>query len=897
VPKTFAALALFSWLLALSPLGAWGQAAPLIPRRTCATQAADDRQQVLLQRWLPGYRATKLARTTLRAQRTAAATYTLPVVVHVIHSGEAVGTGTNLSQVQVQSQLDVLNEDYRNRNADRELVPSAFKPVRADAQVQFVAALIDPSGRRLPEPGIDRVSRVAKGFAAPPFSPTYIDEVIKPSTDWDPSQYVNIWVLDLSDKLLGYAQFPDNTAGLGGLSALGGAAATDGVVVLYSAFGRVGTLSPRYDKGRTLTHELGHWLGLRHTWGDAECGDDYCADIPTQQTGNFNCPAFPHVTCSNGASGDMFMNYLDYVDDACMHLFSADQKERIQAVLAAGTPRRSELLTSPALCPNVAPATASTSGPACPGDAVQLTASGPAGATYTWAGPGGFASTQQNPVLLGVTAATAGVYTVVVTVASGACPGAASTTVVVGSPPPTPGLATSAASVCPGSAVLLTAPNLAGATLTYSWSLVSGDGLPATASAASLQVLPTQNSVYRLTVGYPGAACTSTATIGIAVVQPVWTGAAGTGNWFDAANWTGCVPTRLADATIPAGLATPYPIIGAGTAEVRSLAQLGSLTLVGGELALYGDYVGTGPFTQTGGTVATRGLGSQRLRGGSYGTLLVAGAGIKRLDPATISQRLQLAGAVLTTDNGALTLGPIATISETDTSYVLGQVQTSHEVGLGIDTFGGLGLTLWPTSTLGRVTVVRTTGQRQGAGSRGLSISRYYDLTTEDSQRLPSATLSLGYLPHELHGLPTDQLVLFKSTDASATWSNEGASGHDAAGRVSRRYVPDLRGRWTLGNATAPLTPAAASAYVVTALPVPFAGEGLALQVTTALAGPLHATLYDVLGRVVYDRSVAQVAAGTSLVGLPGSGQLPPAKYLLVVQQAGQTTHLSVARE
>lgn len=893
--KLLATLVGFCWLLALAPPAALSQPAPVIPRRTCATQAADDRQQALLQRRLPGYSTAKLARTTPRAQRATATTYTLPVVVHVIHNGEAVGTGTNLSQAQVQSQLDVLNEDYRNRNADGTLVPGPFQAVRADAQVQFVAALIDPSGRRLPEPGIDRVNRGARGFAAPPFSQWYIDDVIKPATDWNPSQYVNIWVLDLNDRLLGYAQFPDNTAGLAGLSALGGTAATDGVVILYSAFGRVGTLSPNYDKGRSLTHEMGHWLGLLHTWGDADCGNDYCADTPTQQTGNYNCPTFPHITCSNGPSGDMFMNYLDYVDDACMHLFSADQKDRIQSVLAAGTPRRSELLVSPALCTNVVDATASTSGSACLGDAVQLTATGPAGATYAWVGPSGYVSSQQNPVLPNVTAAAAGTYTVTVTVASSStCPGVVSTVVTVGSVPPTPVLAASATAVCPGTAVILTAPNLTSAALTYSWSLVSGDGLPATTTGPSLQVFPTQNSVYRLAVSNVGSGCTRTATIGVTATLPVWTGATGNGSWFDAANWAGCVPTRVADATIPAGLATPYPTIGAGTAEVRTLTQQGGLTLAGGELALYGDYTGTGALTQTGGLVATRGPGSQRLRGGSYGTLLVAGMGTKAIGSATISQRLELAGAVLTTESSLLTLAPTATLSETETSYVLGQVQTSHVVGMAPDTFGGLGLTITPASAPGLTTVMRTTGQRQG----GSSISRYYDITTAASLLSSGATLTLSYLPHELNGLRESQLVLFKSTNAGATWSNEGASLRDTAARlVSRSSVPDLRGRWTLGSATAPLAPAAASTYAVSAFPVPFSAEGLTLQVTTSLDGPLRATFYDVLGRVIYDQAVDTVTAGTSIVSLPGAGALQPAKYILVVQQAGQKARLNVVRE
>lgn len=254
------------WLLALGALPVAGQTLPSPGPRTCATTQATSLQQAQLQKLIPGYKPTVATKTrTTAALRTAAVTYTLPVVVHVVNNGEAVGTGTNISQAQVLSQLAVLNEDYRNSNTDGTLVPSAFQGLRSDMQVQFVPAAVDPSGNLLAEPGIDRVDRNAKGWTAPPYAAlAYIESTIKPGSYWDPNRYLNIWVLNLGGGLLGYAQFPDNTAGLGGLSALGGSAATDGVVVLYAAFGRVGTLAAPYNKGRTLTHELGHWFGLRH---------------------------------------------------------------------------------------------------------------------------------------------------------------------------------------------------------------------------------------------------------------------------------------------------------------------------------------------------------------------------------------------------------------------------------------------------------------------------------------------------------------------------------------------------------------------------------------------------------------------------------------------------------
>ena len=137
--------------------------------------------------------------------------------------------------------------------------------------------------------------------------------------------------------LLGKAVFPTGS-GLAGMFG-GGAPTYDAVMVAHTSFGSIGTVTAPYNLGRTLTHELGHWLGLRHIWGDATCGDDYCNDTPTQQTSNGGCPTFPSVTCGN--SGDQSMNYMDYVNDACMYMFTSDQKARMDVVLTL-SPQRTE---------------------------------------------------------------------------------------------------------------------------------------------------------------------------------------------------------------------------------------------------------------------------------------------------------------------------------------------------------------------------------------------------------------------------------------------------------------------------------------------------------------------------------------------------------------------------
>ena len=164
------------------------------------------------------------------------------------------------------------------------------------------------------------------------------DDKVKSSTTggddaWNTSKYLNIWVCNLGNSLLGYAQFP------------GGPTSTDGVVILYTAFGRTGNVVSPFNKGRTATHEVGHWLNLRHIWGDANCGNDFVNDTPTQQTSNAGCPSYPHITCSN--SGDMSMNYMDYTNDACMYMFSTGQSNRMNALFVSGGARAS-IITSTA---------------------------------------------------------------------------------------------------------------------------------------------------------------------------------------------------------------------------------------------------------------------------------------------------------------------------------------------------------------------------------------------------------------------------------------------------------------------------------------------------------------------------------------------------------------------
>lgn len=248
------------------------------------------------------------------------AVVTIPVVVHVVYFNSA----QNISDAEIASQIQVLNDDFRRLNADAVNTPAAWQGIAADCEVNFCMATQDPSGNSTT--GIVRVQTTVNGFST--------NDNVKfassgGSNIWDRNKYLNLWVCNLSGGLLGYAQFP------------GGPASTDGVVCDYAYFGTIGSAAP-FNKGRTATHEVGHWLNCYHIWGDdgTSCsGTDQVADTPNQADENYGCPTFPAVSCSNGPNGDMFMNYMDYTDDACMNVFTAGQKARMQSLFATGGAR------------------------------------------------------------------------------------------------------------------------------------------------------------------------------------------------------------------------------------------------------------------------------------------------------------------------------------------------------------------------------------------------------------------------------------------------------------------------------------------------------------------------------------------------------------------------------
>jgi Pregnancy-associated plasma protein-A/Secretion system C-terminal sorting domain len=266
---------------------------------------------------------------------------TIPVVIHVVHRTS--NPEENITDAQVLSQLAVLNKDYRRLNPDRLKTPSVFKPFAADCGIEFQLAKRDPKGN-----STNGIMRYSSNRTSPWGKD---DDVKMPSKGgiepWNVTKYLNIWVCSIGNGVLGYATMPGASSPL-----------LDGVVIDHRYFGTTGTVISPFDLGRTTTHEVGHWLNLMHLWGDADCGDDRVGDTPTQFGPNYTCPTLPHFSCGNTTTGDMFMNFMDYTDDACMNMFSQGQKTRIEALFSTGGLRAS-LLSSDGLLP-VNPCVAAT---------------------------------------------------------------------------------------------------------------------------------------------------------------------------------------------------------------------------------------------------------------------------------------------------------------------------------------------------------------------------------------------------------------------------------------------------------------------------------------------------------------------------------------------------------
>jgi hypothetical protein len=332
------------------------------------------------------------------------ATVSIPVVFHVIYNTPE----ENISDEQLLSQLSILNADFRRKNADAAQTPSYFQPFAADTEIEFCLATLDPNGET--STGITRTKTNKVSFH-------YLDDEMKYSSrggkdGWDKNQYLNIWVCRIADNVLGFATPP------------GAPAATDGVVLHWGTIGAppFNKVAWKYNLGRTATHEVGHWLGLKHIWGSGEsCTDsDNIDDTPNQLGENVGCPSGIKLSCDNGPYGDMYMNYMDYTDDACMNLFTFGQATRMKAILSiARGSIYSSLACSATLRSNFKTELA-TDTIAIAGKSIKFksTSTGLKPTSYKWEFEGGMPSisTDQDPV---VTYTKPGKFNVKLTISNG----------------------------------------------------------------------------------------------------------------------------------------------------------------------------------------------------------------------------------------------------------------------------------------------------------------------------------------------------------------------------------------------------------------------------------------------------------------------------------------------
>ena len=267
--------------------------------------------------------------------------YTIPVVVHVLYDPST--PSSNISDEQILQQLEALNNDFRRLNIDAINTPTKYSTIAADTKIQFCLANKDPLGNPI-NLAINRITGSKSSYH-------YLTDDVKLKSEiyWPSNEYLNIWVTRLSSNILGYAQFPSDSD-LSGLKTFSDEAKTDGVVIDYRVFGVFPSSNSLYNLGRTLTHEVGHWLGLLHIFGDnLQCDTDFVDDTPTQGINNEGLVNCDTIIYSCGANEVMYQNYMDYTSDKCMNLFTKGQTDRMHSAILT-SPSRLALLSSKGCC-------------------------------------------------------------------------------------------------------------------------------------------------------------------------------------------------------------------------------------------------------------------------------------------------------------------------------------------------------------------------------------------------------------------------------------------------------------------------------------------------------------------------------------------------------------------
>jgi hypothetical protein len=559
--KNFSILAAFFCLI----LNAYSSASGIV-KRTCKTVIPP-------LEWKQNFQSKVEQLRNSSAANRVNASYTIPVVVHVVYWNSM----QNISQAQVNSQIQILNADYNGTGANVGNCPTAFKSLIANTNINFCLAQVDPNGATLAEPGIDRVSAQAKSFTNPGsngWSDFYIDSRVKPATIWDPTKYMNIWVVPMEEDILGYATFPRMST-LSGLDA-GGSAQDDGVVIGYLYFGNTGTVSYPYDMGRTATHEVGHWLGLLHISGDEECGNDYCSDTPSQigNAGdgsglNYGCPNYPYRVngCGSGASpnGELFMDFMDYTDDACMFMFTNDQRTRMQTAMLHGT-YRLPLTTSTVCSAGTATVTASFTASdtvVCAGGSLIFTNASVAltGSpdSVRWTINGGTPFTSSSASSVTAVFNTAGSYTISLVAYKGGTGSVAYTKSI--RVKAKPAVTVNSPSICSGKTATLTASGAS----SYAWS----NSLGSTASVTTPAL--TANTTYTVTGTTSGCTNSASATVivksnpAVSVNSPaICSGATATltASGASAYSWTGSLGANATVVTPALTTSTTYVVTG-----------------------------------------------------------------------------------------------------------------------------------------------------------------------------------------------------------------------------------------------------------------------------------------------------------------------------------------------